>query len=55
MIKVDIKSVVLKETKTGTMIGVDCKLNVDGSTAILTEELYRLVKQFEKKDSGNLG
>lgn len=49
MIKVDIKSDVLKETKRGTGIKMTCQINIDGTTLILEEEIYRLVKEFEKK------
>lgn len=49
MIKVDIKSSVLKETKDDVVIGIDSHVEVKAPPEILTEEVYALVKQFEKK------
>lgn len=49
MIKVDIKSDVLKETKNRIDVGIHVKLNMEGPDVILEEELYKLVKEFENK------
>lgn len=49
MIKVDIRSDVLKETKNRMDVGVHMKVDVEGSGEILEEEVYLLVKKFEKK------
>lgn len=50
MIKVNIKTDELKETRNKmNLLGVHVTVNVDGPSVILEEELYRLLKEFEKQ------
>lgn len=49
MIKVDIKTDVLKETKNNMELGIHSIVNIKGPAVILEEELYKLLKEFEKQ------
>lgn len=49
MIKANIKTEVLKETKNKMDLGMHVIVDVDGPRVILEEELYKLLKEFEKQ------
>ena len=49
MIKANIKTDVLKETRNRMDLRMHVIVNVDGPAVILEEELYKLLKEFEKQ------
>lgn len=49
MIKANIRTDVIIETRNKMDLGMHVTLNVDGSALILEEELYKLLKEFEKQ------
>jgi hypothetical protein len=49
MIKANIKTDVLKETRNKLDLGMHIIVDVDGPKVILEEELYKLLKEFEKQ------